>query len=107
MSIERIEDQERLGELLQTDTVIVYKHSPRCSISRRTIVQMEEFAEQQPDIPVAMIDVVAQRELSDFVAKELKIRHKSPQAIIVRDGEVVWETSHFSIRAKVLSERLG
>lgn len=107
MSIEAVEDQARLRELLHAETVIVYKHSPRCSISRRTIAQMQEFAEQRPDIPVAMIDVVAQRELSDLIARELKIRHKSPQAIVVKAGEAVWETSHFAIRAKVLSDRLG
>lgn len=106
MSIEAVADRERLEELLRAEVVVVYKHSPRCSISRRTIVQMEEFAEQHPDIPVAMIDVVEQRELSDLIVRELKIRHKSPQAIIVRNGEVVRETSHFSIRAKVLSEHV-
>lgn len=100
-------DRERLRELLEAEAVIVYKHSPNCSIGRRTIAQMQEFAEQRPDIPVAMIDVVEQPELSDLIARELKIRHKSPQAIVVKAGEVVWETSHFSIRAKLLSERLG
>jgi bacillithiol system protein YtxJ len=107
MSIEPVEDQERLRELLKAETVIVYKHSTRCSISRRTMAQMQEFAEQRPDVPVAMVDVVAQRELSDLIARELKVRHKSPQAIVVKDGEAVWETSHFSIKAKVLADRLG
>ncbi len=107
MSIEVVEEQERLRELLQAETVVVYKHSPRCSISRRTIAQMQEFAEQRPDVPVVMIDVASQRELSDLIAQELKIRHKSPQAIVVKQGVAVWDTSHFSIRAKVLADRVG
>jgi bacillithiol system protein YtxJ len=104
MSIEAVEEQEKLRELLQAETVVIYKHSPRCSISRRTFVQMQDFAAQRPDIPVVMIDVVSQRELSDLIAQELKIRHKSPQAIVVKQGVAVWDASHFSIRAKVLSD---
>ena len=107
MGIEAVEGKARLLELLQSDTVVVYKHSSRCSISRRTIAQMQEFAEERPDVPVVTIDVVTQRELSDLIAQELKIRHKSPQAIVVKQGAAVWDTSHFSIRAKVLSEKVG
>lgn len=107
MGIEAVQEKARLLELLQSDTVVVYKHSSGCNISRRTIAQVQEFAKDRPDVPVAMIDVVTQRELSDFITQELEVYHESPQAIVVKQGAAVWDASHFSIRAKVLSEKVG
>jgi bacillithiol system protein YtxJ len=37
--------------------------------------------------------------VSDAAAQRLGIRHETPQAILLRDGRVVWNASHFRITA--------
>ena len=46
------------------------------------------------------------RALSDLVARETGIRHESPQVILFRKGEAVWNTSHHGITAESLREAL-
>jgi bacillithiol system protein YtxJ len=50
------------------------------------------------------VNVVRSREASDKIASELDVRHESPQAILVDQGEVVWHGSHGSIDADAILE---
>jgi thioredoxin 1 len=49
-----------------------------------------------------VITVQTHRPLSDAAATRLGIRHETPQALLLRDGKVVWNASHFSITASAL-----
>jgi thioredoxin 1 len=51
-----------------------------------------------------MITVQTHRPVSDAVAKLLGVRHETPQAILLRDGKVVWNASHFRITATELDK---
>ena len=39
--------------------------------------------------------------------QRLGLRHETPQAILLRDGKVVWNASHFSITATQLDQALA
>jgi bacillithiol system protein YtxJ len=41
------------------------------------------------------------------VSERLGIRHETPQAILLRDGKVIWNGSHFRITASQLDQLLG
>ncbi len=58
-------------------------------------------------MPVYLVDVLAQRPLSQAIAARLGIRHESPQAIVLRQGKAVWDASHFAITAKEVSTTLA
>jgi bacillithiol system protein YtxJ len=107
MDVEFEQEKEALLEMLKTGLTVIYKHSSRCSISSRTAVEVARFEEERPDVPLILIDVVDEKPLARFIAQELKIRHQSPQVIVVRDGVAVWDTSHFSITAGALLEAIG
>jgi bacillithiol system protein YtxJ len=40
--------------------------------------------------------------VSNAIAARFGVRHASPQALLVRDGEVQWHTSHLAITVKAL-----
>jgi bacillithiol system protein YtxJ len=80
-------------------TAVVYKHSSACPVSAGAIRQMQRFAEANPDVPISVIDVLTDRELSQSVAADLGVRHQSPQVILLRDGEVAWHASHSAVTA--------
>ncbi len=97
-----VEDEANLEEALGTARGVLYKHSPVCWSSAMAIRHVMDFMEAHPEVPVYMVDVVANRSLSMEVADRLHIRHESPQAIAIVDGEVVWSGSHWEVTAEAL-----
>ena len=107
VAIEQIRTDEEFEAALQQPRAVLYKHSPRCGVSLRTLREVEKFAEQRPDVPVYMVDVVADGDLSGAIAEHLEIAHKSPQAILMEDGQPTWHGSHFQISAWKLEKEVG
>lgn len=98
--MEAIENRGELdGFLSGADTALLYKHSPRCGICSLAVRQVEKLADRRPGLRVGVIDVLASRAVSDRAAERLGVRHASPQALLVREGEAVWHASHFGVRA--------
>ena len=62
--------------------------------------------EERGSVSFREIVVQEARSLSDLVARETGIRHESPQVILLRNGEAVWNTSHHGITAESLREAL-
>jgi bacillithiol system protein YtxJ len=56
------------------------------------------------DGDVDLVEVQRARALSNEIAHRLGVRHESPQIIIVRNGQVVWDASHFSITADAVTD---
>ena len=104
MPVHQVTDRAHLEEVLSHDLAVLYKHSPRCVLSSRAIQQIHRFAEENPDTPVFLIDVVHQPELSDWIAERLDVLHESPQVIVTRNGDAVWHDEHFAVTAKALAE---
>jgi bacillithiol system protein YtxJ len=107
VAIEHVHTDEELKAALKRPRAVLYKHSPRCGVSLRTMSEMEKFAEQMPDIPVFMVDVVADRGLSSAIAEHFEIAHQSPQAIVLEEGQPTWHASHFQISARRLEKEVG
>jgi thioredoxin 1 len=61
--------------------------------------------------PVGLVVVQKARSVSDEIEKRWRVGHETPQVLIVRDGEVVWNASHFRVKAAdvaaVLNEANG
>lgn len=83
--------------------VLLFKHSLTCPISARAFREFETFLEEA-DAECKLIIVQNAREVSNEAAARLGVKHESPQAMIVRRGREVWNTSHFDITAERLSE---
>ena len=44
------------------------------------------------------LDLLAHRNISNAIAEKLQVHHESPQAIILRNREVIYEESHMAIQ---------
>jgi len=51
--------------------------------------------------------VVLLNELSDAIERRLKIRHHTPQLILIRHGRVVWHASHWGITDAAMRRALA
>ncbi len=96
-----------LTEALAAPEAVLYKHSPACWIGMIAHRQIRRFVQRHPEIPVYIVDVLAQRRLSDTISKRLQVRHESPQVIVVAGGKMIWSASHGQVRAESLAEAVG
>ncbi len=93
----KVTDTNALEDLVQSSKqkpVVIFKHSLTCPISANALEQMKGYEGE-----IALVEVQRARELSSAIEKRLGIRHESPQIIVVRNGQVVWDASHFKITA--------
>lgn len=81
------------------EPVLLFKHSDACPISARAYRQMEEVK-----TPVSIVVVQKSRDLSQQVAERTGVRHETPQALVLRNGRVVWNASHFDITSDVVEQ---
>lgn len=90
---------EELASRSKDRPVVIFKHSLTCPISAAAYEQMAEF-----DGEIALIEVQRARELSTEIENRFGIAHESPQVIVLRNGQVVWNASHFKITADAVVE---
>ena len=102
--LQRIQDERDVDTLFQADLAILYKHSPTCGVSVAALSEVEAFLGRCPDAVVFIVDVLAQRELSQRIATRSGVRHESPQVIILQRGTVRWAESHYGITLDTLLE---
>jgi bacillithiol system protein YtxJ len=99
-------DFEQLLERSKTDPVLIFKHSTQCPISAQACEEFTQFAESAGGLVCGLILVIENRNLSDAISEQLKVRHESPQAIVIKNGQATWHASHWSITADSLSDAL-
>lgn len=83
--------------LAQSEAMLVFKHSNSCPVSFTAKRQYDQFVAANPDVPTRLVIVQQERELSNALETVSKLRHESPQALIVRAGRVLWDASHGGI----------
>ena len=54
----------------------------------------------------AMVTVQTHRAVSNAIAQKLGVRHETPQALLVKDGRVVWSASHFRVTAAAVDDAI-
>jgi bacillithiol system protein YtxJ len=95
------------SRLRAAPVALLYKHSPTCGLSSMALDEISAFSGSHPDIPIYLVDVLAQRPLSNEIEAVLGIRHESPQAFVFREGAVVWHGSHRRVQRGTLSEQVA
>ena len=102
----RIQSTMAAEALLREPLAFIFKHSTRCPISAAAFREVEAFLKAHPDAPLHLLLVVEDRNVSNFVADRCRVRHESPQLIVLKNGRVVWQQSHEGITRAALEEHL-
>jgi bacillithiol system protein YtxJ len=90
-------------------TAVVFKHSTTCPISARAHAEFEAWAADLEDDGVGLyrVHVIEDRPLSLQVAADTAVAHQSPQALLLRNGKVLWHASHYAITRQALAAALA
>ncbi|MDQ0231079.1 bacillithiol system redox-active protein YtxJ [Metabacillus malikii] len=109
MSKTLIGTKEEFQQLLDKhDTFLFVKNSLTCPISQAAFAEFESFSEANGDYPCYFLHVQEARPLSDYIAETYGIKHESPQALLFKGSNVIWNTSHHKITKQALeAEVLG
>ena len=89
-------------ETIETESnaasVLIFKDSTRCGISKMVIKQFEKlFTEENQHLKVYYLDLLNYRNISNEIAVKFQVMHQSPQLIVVRNGSAVHHASHNDI----------
>ena len=98
-----INSTEEVEQISKSDAyALIYKHSPRCMTSLMAYRQLKSdvSAAQHIDIPLYIVDVVNNRPESMSIANTFNVTHESPQLLVVKNGECIFDASHEDISLK-------
>ncbi len=83
---------------------VIFKHSTRCSISSMVKNRLERAA-APATISFHFLDLVANRTISNKIAEDFFVEHESPQVLVIRNGECVYDESHNGINMDEIIEQ--
>jgi bacillithiol system protein YtxJ len=90
-----IDDLDAAIELSHKRPILIFKHSTRCSISTSALERLRRFWDgNQVNVQAFYLDLLNHRDVSGEIAERLKVEHQSPQMILVKDGEAIFNSSH-------------
>ena len=88
--------------------VLILKHSNTYSTSSYTLQKIRDGqAAQIIDKPINLVVVQENREISNKIAKELNIKHQSPQAIVMHNGQAIYSANHEAIDTTQIAQALN
>ena len=86
------EIKERSNEKPQ----LIFKHSTRCSISSMAKNRLDRSS--RPDgMDFYFLDLIKHRNISNKVSKDFNVYHESPQVLIIKNGQSIYDESHSAI----------
>ncbi len=83
---------------------VIFKHSTRCSISSMILNRLER-SDAPENIRFHYLDLLAYRQLSNQIAEDFSVYHESPQVLLIKNGECIYDESHQGIRMEELAEQ--
>ena len=106
----RLEDIDQLNQIdedSKSKPVVLFKHSTSCGISAMTKYKLEKSWDLAPEeVDFYYLDLLALRPISNHIADKYRVIHQSPQIIILKNGEVVYHTSHHMISLGIIKEHI-
>ena len=100
--IHTTEELDSIIEKSNEQSVILFKHSTTCPISHGVYKEVSNA-----DADINLIVIQNARSVSTALADKTGIRHESPQAIVLKNGEVVYHASHYDITASDVENHLN
>jgi len=115
-SLEHVDELHRLIDESQSRPVLLFKHSHSCGVSMEALDELvSHLNDRGPERSArcdsrppqyAMVTVQTHRAVSNAVVQRLGVRHETPQALLIRDGRVVWSASHFRVTAAAVEDAI-
>lgn len=100
-----VEQVEKIKEASFESTQLIFKHSTRCSISIMAKSRLDR-SEQPANVTFHYLDLLNYRPVSNFVAENFNVHHESPQVLLIKNGECIYEETHNAISMDDIIDQL-
>ena len=84
---------------------VIFKHSTRCSVSSMAKNRLER-KEFPSEADFYYLDLIANRTISSQIEDVFKVYHESPQILVIKNGECVYDESHSGINMDEIKEQV-
>lgn len=82
---------------------VIFKHSTRCSISSMAKSRLERST-APAGVDFYYLDLISHRDISKKIAEDFSVEHESPQILVIKNGECVYDESHTGISMDEITE---
>lgn len=83
---------------------LLFKFSTTCLSS---LSAMKELKALETELPKYIVIVQEDRLVSDTIAMDLKVKHESPQLLILKDQKGIWQATHYKIKISHLNKAIN
>ena len=95
---------ETIQDLSFTTPQVIFKHSTTCSISKMSLARLER-SEAPTSIQFYYLDLLNYRTISNAIAEKFSVYHESPQILLIKNGECIFDESHGGIQMEEIVEQ--
>lgn len=95
--LEDIKQLDAIDEASEAKTVLIFKHSTRCIVSKMALKEFNRDFDIQGDVDAYFLDLLNHRDISNAIATRYGVEHQSPQLLVLKNRQVVKHTSHSDI----------
>jgi bacillithiol system protein YtxJ len=86
---------------------VIFKHSTRCSVSSVAKNRLDKSA-QPTGTDFYFLDLIKHRDISRAIAELFEVHHESPQVLLIKNGECVYDESHYGISMdEIIEQSIG
>ena len=105
LPLESINQLEEIIEISKQKSIVIFKHSTRCFISKSALRSFEaEYNISSDKMDAYYLDLLNYRDVSNEIATRFNVIHQSPQILVIKNGVCVHHASHENIQAKDLEK---
>ena len=96
---------EKIKQSSFSNPQVIFKHSTRCSISVMAKSRLDR-SEMPQNVDFYYLDLLNFKSVSNFIADFFQVHHESPQVLLIKNGECVYEEAHNAITMEEISSQL-
>jgi bacillithiol system protein YtxJ len=92
-------DEDQLQKIIirsQEKLQVIFKYSNHCHLSEVVFHRLQKDCCPE-QIDFYFLDLIAYGNISDKVSETFHVSHQSPQILLIRDGECIFDESHSEI----------
>lgn len=101
IQLESIEQLQKIVTTTEDKPILLFKHSTRCGISSMALNSFEGTWSSNDELcDLYYLDLLRYRDISNEIAEITGIHHQSPQCIVIKGKDVIYDESHSGIDAR-------
>ena len=95
---------EDIRQVSSQQAQLIFKHSTRCAVSSIAKSRLER-SNIPANVQFHFLDLIKYRTISNKIEAVFNVNHESPQVLLIRNGECIYDESHSGISMEEIEEQ--